>query len=361
MRAGQGAYFDWLTINSLLPTKDTNPTNTGIQIIDRSTVRALGTLSAAGQSLQNVVDGADGDLNPLGLAKNIMPFDISPAGIDAGQSHFEQIYDRAIIALNNAQTTLDQAQGAAQRLRRQATSFNNYVSDTVVQNERNTRNRLLEIFGTPHADDIGPGQSYPDGYDGPDLYHFMYTDLDALLGGSTAGFTNRVSIWLPAMPPGFTTKAEEVGNLNVNSNLVTFAIDNEGALGRPPEWTGIRSRPGEWQIAKKAYLQGMVELQESYVKIQAQVAGINSSVESCNSYHTRLVGQFSYMMVQDALFLTSLTSKLLADAKAKKNGLQCRIASSRRHHEPTWSAICGRICGGGDRWYGRWIDRWDNF
>ncbi|MCX5998579.1 MAG: anthranilate synthase component I family protein, partial [Chloroflexi bacterium] len=118
VRAGQGAYFDWLTVNSLLPTQDTDPSHTGIQVIDRSTVRALGTLSAAGQSLQNVVDGADGDLNPLGLARNIMPFDISPAGIDAGQSHFEQIYDRALAALNNAQTALDQAQGASQRLRR---------------------------------------------------------------------------------------------------------------------------------------------------------------------------------------------------------------------------------------------------
>jgi len=317
VRAGLGAYFDWLTINSLLPTQDTNPSHSGIQVVDRSTVRALGTLSAAGQSLQNVVDGADGDLNPLGLAKNIMPFDISPAGIDAGQSHFEQIYDRALVALNNAQTALDQAQGASQRLRRQATSFNNYVTDTVLQNERNTRNRLLEIFGTPYTDDIGPGQSYPDGYDGPDLYHYMYVDLDAI-GGTTAGFTNSVSIWLPAMPQGFS-RPEVAGNLNVNpTNQVTFTMDNEGAMGPPPGWTGIRSRPGQYQIAKQAYLQGMVELQESYGTIQVQVAGIYGAVDSFNSHHTRLVGQFSYMMAQDALYLTSLTSKLLADANAKK-------------------------------------------
>ena len=350
VRAGQGAYFDWLTVNSLLPTQDTNAGHTGIQVIDRSTVRALGTLSAAGQSLQNTVDGADGDLNPLGLAKNIMPFDISPAGIDAGQSHFEQIYDRAIVALNNAQTTLDQAQGAAQRLRRQATSFNNYVTDTVVQNERNTRNRLLEIFGTPYTDDIGPGQSYPDGYDGPDLYHFMYTDLDAI-GGTTTGFTNRVSISLPAIPAGFTTKAEVAGDLSVmTTNQVTFAIDNEGALGRPPAWTGIRSRPGEWQIAKQAYLQGMVELQESYGQIQTQVGNIGHSVESFNSYHTRIVGQFSYMMVQDALYLTSMTSKLLAEAGAKKaeRSSEAHLLTGIMHqlgHAFVWGTVDGVIAG----------------
>ena len=317
VRAGQGAYFDWLTVNSLLPTHDTNPSHTGIQVIDRSTVRALGTLSAAGQSLQNVVDGADGDLNPLGLARNIMPFDISPAGIDAGQSHFEQIYDRALVALNNAQTALDQAQGASQRLRRQATSFNNYVTDTVAQNESNARSRLLEIFGTPYSDDIGPGQSYPDGYDGPDLYHFMCVDLSAI-GGAASGFTNSVSIWLPAITNTLSFSPAASGNLGLGSNQVTFVLNNEGALGTPTNWTGIRSRPGEYQIAKQAYLQGMVELKESYIKIQLQVAGISSAVDSFNSYHTRLVGQFSYMMAQDALYLTSLTSKLLADAKAKK-------------------------------------------
>ncbi|MEI7941404.1 MAG: hypothetical protein WCK27_32405, partial [Verrucomicrobiota bacterium] len=320
VRAGQGAYFDWLTVNSLLPTQDTNPSHSGIQIIDRSTVNALGTLSAAGQSLQNVVDGADGDLNPLGLAKNIMPFDISPAGIDAGQSHFEQIYDRALVALNNAQTALDQAQGASQRLRRQATSFNNYVTDTVAQNESNARSRLLEIFGTPYSDDIGPGQSYPDGYDGPDLYHFMCVDLSAI-GGAASGFTNSVSIWLPAITNTLSFSPAASGNLGLGSNQVTFVLNNEGALGTPTNWTGIRSRPGEYQIAKQAYLQGMVELQESYDKIQTQVAGINGAVQSFNSYHAMQVAQFSLMMAQDSAYLIALVSKIAAANIEKQAGL----------------------------------------
>ena len=316
VRAGQGAYFDWLTVNSLLPTQDTNPAHTGIQVIDRSTVRALGTLSSAGQSLQNVVDGADGDLNPLGLAKNIMPFDISPAGIDAGQSHFEQIYDRALVALNNAQTALDQAQGASQRLRRQATSFNNYVTDTVAQNERNTRSRLLEIFGTPYTDDIGPGQNYPDGYDGPDLYHFMYVDLSAF-ENNTPRFTNWVSIPLPSISTNFSSRPTVAGNLHTETNNVTFTMDNEGAMGPPPNWIGSRLHPGEYQIAKQAYLQGMVELQESYNKIQTQVLGIQSAVNYFNSYHAQIVGQFSYMMVQNTASLVALGSKLRADARTQ--------------------------------------------
>ena len=28
----------------------------------------------------------------------------------------------------------------------------------------------------PYPDDIGPGKTYKQGYDGPDLYHYMYVD-----------------------------------------------------------------------------------------------------------------------------------------------------------------------------------------
>ena len=280
---------------------------------------------AAGQSLQNVVDGADGALNPLGLAKNIVPFDISPVGIDAGQGHFEQIYGRALAALNNAQTTLDQAQGATQRLRRQASSFNNYVTDTVYQNELNTRSRLLEILGTPYSDDIGPGLSYPDGYDGPDLYHFMYTDLDAL--GANTNLLTRLSITLPSMPAGFSISAEVVGALTLlTTNVVSFAVDNEGVIARPPEWTGMRSRPGQWQIAKQASLQGLVELQGSYATIQAQLDSIDGLVGSLNSQNSHLVAQFGFKMAQDATLLTSLASKLLAEH------LSTAAASSQEGH-----------------------------
>lgn len=37
-RAGQGAYFDWLTANAILPSTDPNPNHVGIQKIDRQTV-----------------------------------------------------------------------------------------------------------------------------------------------------------------------------------------------------------------------------------------------------------------------------------------------------------------------------------
>src|SRR5690606_31037285 len=37
--------------------------------------------------------------------------------------------------------------------------------------------QLIEIFGYPHEGDIGAGRLFPSGYDGPDLYHWMYVDV----------------------------------------------------------------------------------------------------------------------------------------------------------------------------------------
>ena len=36
---------------------------------------------------------------------------------------------------------------------------------------------LIAIYGRPLAGDIGPGGTYPQGYNGPDIYHYMYIDL----------------------------------------------------------------------------------------------------------------------------------------------------------------------------------------
>ena len=94
-RAGQGAYIDWVVGNSILPSVDEE--HTGIQKIDRTTVLELRDVAVKALDIQKQVDEANTGLNPLGLATNVVPFDISPAEIDAGKTHFEQVYDRAII------------------------------------------------------------------------------------------------------------------------------------------------------------------------------------------------------------------------------------------------------------------------
>ena len=116
-RAGQGAFFDWVLGNALLPPTSTN---TGIQKVDRTTVPELREISAAYFNIQEQLDKADSGVNPLGLVKNALPFDINPTEVDQGTTHFEQIYQRAIRAMNNAIAVFNYANNSSQNLRRQS-------------------------------------------------------------------------------------------------------------------------------------------------------------------------------------------------------------------------------------------------
>jgi hypothetical protein len=112
-------------------------------------VTELREIIGAFSEIQSKVDQADGGLNPLGLAKNVVPFDIDPAQIAAGKTHFEQIYDRAILAMQNAVTVFDHANNSTQLLRRQADSLADFQK-TVGDREQDFNSRLIEIFGYPY-------------------------------------------------------------------------------------------------------------------------------------------------------------------------------------------------------------------
>ena len=77
-RAGQGAYFDWVVGNAILPAEDPDPSHVGIQKIDRTTVEELQEVVDQYLDVQQQLDEADKGLNPLGLAKGVVPFDIDP-------------------------------------------------------------------------------------------------------------------------------------------------------------------------------------------------------------------------------------------------------------------------------------------
>lgn len=176
-RAGMGAFFDWVTCNAILPSEDPDPTHVGIQIIDRGHNDELKEIVTAYQQVQSQIDSADRGLNPLGLAKGVVPFDIDPSEVDAGKTHFEQIYDRATAAVDNVVDVWDYANQLNKMLR-----FNQDTNEDMTANARgyewSYKNQLIEIFGYPYeGDDL-----YPADYDGPDLYHYMYTDPPVLEG-----------------------------------------------------------------------------------------------------------------------------------------------------------------------------------
>jgi len=189
-RGTQGAYYHWALANAILPDRETDPNKSGIQIIDRTTVPELRELASAVNSLQTTADNASSRLNPLGLSPGAIAFDISPTELAAGTSHYEQIQSRALQSLLNAKGAFDQASRMSAALRDGETSLDK-LNQSIVEEERAFVSSLKEIFGTPYSGDIGPGRSYPTGYDGPDTNNWFAIDRD--IGPDFVNTTKAVS------------------------------------------------------------------------------------------------------------------------------------------------------------------------
>ena len=284
-RAGAAAFFDWVTANGILPSTDPNTNHTGIAKIDRSTVPELDEIVSAYESVQSQMDKADSGLNPLGLAKDVVPFDIDPSLISAGKTHFEQIYDRAIQAMNNTVAVFDHANQLSQALRGLQDTVNNF-SKNVADQERDYKNRLIEIFGYPYAGDIGPGKTYPSGYDGPDLYHYMYVNTIELNGDTAPPSQTFTAFFKPGkfgLTNTLSTDAGVVGKPNYEfffpgdagadpgSRLETdiLQVSNPMSAGdfgfvAPAIW-GQRRAPGELQMTLSSLLQDQARLKQAVI------------------------------------------------------------------------------------------------
>ncbi|MHC4744903.1 MAG: hypothetical protein ACYS8Z_23560, partial [Planctomycetota bacterium] len=277
-RAGQGAYFDWVVANALLPDEDTDPNHTGLQKVDRTTVLEIGDIASSFNHVQAKLDMADLGLNPVGVAKDAIPFDINPyelvdaLGQPSGRTHFEQIYDRALTALNNALTAFNFANQNTQLLRRQQDTLADFVNN-VADREADFCSRLVEIFGYPYDDDIGPAGTYPENYEGPDIYHYMYVDPSELMSSSspeTVEFT--VTFREPQVGPD--------GALSYESRDVVFELSSNGlGLIKPASWTGSRRAPGELQMARSELLQAKANFDRALVDYSTLLEQIEDQAE----------------------------------------------------------------------------------
>jgi hypothetical protein len=99
-----------------------------------------------------------------------VPFDISAAEIDKGNTHFEQAYGKASNALHVARAVFNRIQTATAAIRDQNEERD--LDTVVLQQEQAYERQLLDIYGFPYQEDIGPGKLYPDGYIGPDLNNY---------------------------------------------------------------------------------------------------------------------------------------------------------------------------------------------
>jgi len=277
-RAGQGALFDWLAANAMLPSRDAE--HSGIARLDRTTVTDIAEISSQLGAIQAQYDQANQGLNPLGLSRDAVPFDIDPtfntvASQLQGAVHFDQIHQRALGALRNASTVFGVADANHQNLRRVAQSVESLRRDSVEQ-DLDFRRRLIAIFGTPYEGTIGPGRLYPPGYQGPDLMTFQYVEAAeasvATIPATSEWFTgefNKFTSYLSTAGGEFREILaayfiNDLGKDDQGRDIKETFIDPEPfsagtlkvrlpvardtyAFTRPDEW-GLRRSPGELQV-----------------------------------------------------------------------------------------------------------------
>ncbi len=300
-RVGQGAYFDWVTANALIPSEHPNSSYTGIRKVDRTTVKDIAVISANMNSIQSTFENANDGYNPLGIAGNTVPFDIDPSQLSGGSgtTHFEQIYARALGALNNAAVVFDNSNKFSNMLRKIENNEINFRR-SVFEQDMSYRNRLIEIFGSPYAGTIGSGRAYPAGYNGPDTSLYMYvnkqvreitadtvprisTDFENGIGGIQSSFNDsfgsgKRSSYSPTLagdsPSDWLDGFGSVDYIMTQDDGITFDTDNSrvklrnidlpikssGYTFEAPESWGERASPGQLQLSIAGMIQKEAEL-----------------------------------------------------------------------------------------------------
>ena len=311
-RAGEGAYLDWVTANAILPAVDPDPSHAGIDKIDRTTVLELGEIARQADDLQARIDQADAGLNPLGLAKGVVPFDIDPSFLDVGsviqgQTHFEQIEARAVKAMNNAAAVWDQANKSSSMLRQNQDAAEKF-SANVDDQERDYKNRLIEIFGYPYAGDTGPGNTYPSGYDGPDLVHFMYVPTSELNGQTAPASTNFTAFFTTRdyginhsqtvaagafhssqsdffFPSDYPGGEEMTDRLASDILTVNYPMSGSGyGFTAPASW-GARRAPGDIQMALSDAIQQQARLKQALLNYDNLLKQVEDSIAAIDDQY----------------------------------------------------------------------------
>ena len=274
-RTAQGAFLNWVVGNAILPEVDTDPSHEGIQKVDRTTVPELLELGTTLADLQAATDNAEGRLTPIGLTEGSIAFDLNPSlvveAVDP-QGHFEQVYGRAKLSLNNALAAFDDAKDVTRLMRSEEDSLAD-LRATVAEQELSFTNALIEIYGTPYPDDVGPGKTFKQGYEGPDLIHYVYVETPELQFGGDGGYldprsTFTLKLDIHDYPAAWKIFVGEDDFLNLGSktaagdfdflqpdptrngtNFITYELAPHGYFKKPVTWTGQRRSPGEIQQA----------------------------------------------------------------------------------------------------------------
>ncbi len=294
-RTGQGAYLNWVVGNAILPDTDPNPAHEGIQKIDRTTVSELDELATVAEGLQNALNNAESGLSPLGLPQNSLAFDIDPAvvvGTDNG-THFEQLYRRTKLALNNAVASFNDAKDVTRLMRSEQDGLAEFQA-AVAKQELAYEHLLIGIYGTPYPDDTGAGHTYKQGYAGPDLIHYNYVDnTETTFPGSlepqetfeltfdASSVTNLAS----SLRKTITTPGEVLRELTPlgTGGTIQITLNSHGFYQKPATWTGRRASPGELQTAISQVIQARAAALRSLSDTDGLRDDLNTRVALFNS------------------------------------------------------------------------------
>jgi hypothetical protein len=234
-RAGQGAIFDWMVGNAILPAGSTDPETgkplEGLNLINRQTAKAdLQALAGSLREIQQTLNGVNQGLTPIGVNPDTVSF-----GLDSfydltweRKTHFEQTYESAVAAASNAKAALDFVSATSQTMR-QIGGDAGELKQKAIEQDIDYRNRLIALLGTPYAGAIGNGQIFAEGYTGPDLITYTYLDattVEQLLpeahktgDGLPEAFRNaRISIYRSLATTGSKLEFLPTGMSNLNDS-----------------------------------------------------------------------------------------------------------------------------------------------
>jgi hypothetical protein len=198
-RAGHGALYDWMVGNAIVPEYADDTSSNAVENLDQIDRRAnrnqLAEIASAAVKIQQTLNEANRGSNPLGLDQDALAFDMDPQPLDGDpvrrETHFDQIYARALLAAKNGLAVQAVAARAENQLQRIADDTLSLQAEALRQ-DLSFRNRLIEVFGTPYDGKIGPGEIFPEGYDGPDTLLYLYIDrtsTDDLIPASDPRYT----------------------------------------------------------------------------------------------------------------------------------------------------------------------------
>jgi hypothetical protein len=242
-RSGQGAVFDWMVGNAILPAGSTDPATgkplEGLNLINRQTAKTdLQALAGSLREVQQTLDGVNQGLTPIGVNPDTVSF-----GLDSfydgnsweRKAHFQQTYESAVAAASNAKAALDFVSATSQTMR-QIGGDAGELKQKAIEQDIDYRNRLIALLGTPYNGAIGNGKIFQEGYTGPDLVTYMYLDattVEQLLpeahkteDGLPEAFRNaRASIYRSLATTGSQLEFLPAGMSNLNNSELMNLFD----------------------------------------------------------------------------------------------------------------------------------------